>query len=57
MVAKDLGYINTGDVCILVTGWTAGTGATNTVRIITCPSADDPQMFVRVTGNMEDELS
>lgn len=56
MVAKDLGYINTGDVCILVTGWTAGTGATNTVRIITCPAADDPQLFVRVTGNIEDEL-
>lgn len=56
VTAKQMGYLNTGDVCILVTGWTAGSGRTNTVRIITCPAEDNPQMFVRIHGSMSEEL-
>lgn len=56
MVARDLGYIQVGDMCILVTGWKAGSGSTNTVRVITCPAPEDPQNYLRISGKMSDEL-
>ncbi|XP_071160457.1 pyruvate kinase-like isoform X2 [Mytilus edulis] len=56
MIAKELQYIDSGDICVLVTGWTAGTGRTNTVRIITCPTSESPQMYVRIHGSMSEEL-
>lgn len=56
MIAKELRYIDSGDICVLVTGWKAGTGRTNTVRIITCPTSESPQMYVRIHGSMSEEL-
>lgn len=36
-VAKQSGYIKSGDAMVCVTGWRSGAGATNTVRIMYCP--------------------
>uniref|UniRef100_A0A0K0FGL3 Pyruvate kinase n=1 Tax=Strongyloides venezuelensis TaxID=75913 RepID=A0A0K0FGL3_STRVS len=36
-IGTDRGFIKSGDFIILITGWTKGTGNTNTLRIITAP--------------------
>lgn len=41
-MARRIGYINSGDMIVLVTGWTSGAGSTNTIRVVTCPSTSLP---------------
>lgn len=41
-MARRNGYINSGDMLVLVTGWTSGVGSTNTIRVVTCPSTSIP---------------
>lgn len=41
-MARRIGYINSGDMIVLVTGWTSGVGSTNTIRVVTCPSTSIP---------------
>uniref|UniRef100_A0A0N4ZYY5 Pyruvate kinase n=1 Tax=Parastrongyloides trichosuri TaxID=131310 RepID=A0A0N4ZYY5_PARTI len=36
-MGQDRGFIKSGDFIILITGWTKGSGNTNTLRIITAP--------------------
>ncbi|XP_064595927.1 pyruvate kinase PKM-like [Liolophura sinensis] len=46
MIAKDRGYVKPNDVIILVTGWTAGAGSTNTVRVINLMEEIEQQTFM-----------
>lgn len=39
-ISRQRGYIRTGCICILVTGWMPGAGWTNTVRTIVVPDLD-----------------
>ncbi|XP_022345533.2 pyruvate kinase PKM-like [Crassostrea virginica] len=41
-MARHLNYIQSGEMIVLVTGWTSGAGSTNTIRIVTCPSTSLP---------------
>lgn len=41
-MARRNGYINSGDMLVLVTGWTSGVGSTNTIRVVSCPSTSIP---------------
>lgn len=46
MIAKDRGYVKPNDVIVLVTGWTAGAGSTNTVRVINLMEEIEQQTFM-----------
>ncbi|XP_048745613.2 pyruvate kinase-like [Ostrea edulis] len=47
-IARQLEYIKSGDMIVLVTGWTSGAGSTNTIRIISVPSTSLPVPYARV---------
>lgn len=55
-LAKMQNYLLPGDPVVLVTGWTAGTGATNTIRVMTVPNTDELEPLFQLIHVSSDNM-